>query len=448
MKLVGKVLSSLGKKVTGSDLKFGGHSAGNITKDVDLVVYSSAANVSSPAKVEHDQAHRLKTEIIKRSKMIAVIAQNKSVISVAGMHGKTTTSSVISQIFSKSDYNPSYLIGAESTKSNPTVRFSTYGEHMILEACEYDGSFLDFRSEAAIITNIELEHLDYFKQGMKSILTAFGTFMSNINDGGALVYCIDNEILKKLVEKNRQQLLDKSIKIISYGHSREADFVLSQADFDRGISQFCIKNKKFSTTIQSPIPGDHFALNCAGAFALSKYFGIDESHIVSAIRVFYGADRRFSFVGSYANIRILDDYAHHPTEINSTLQALRDANAGKKIAVVFQPHQQKRFNDFYKDFLDVFIKSDIDLTILLPVHKIIGRDSGEINSSEDLADELRKKGKKAVYADSYNAAEKLLVENCLKGNYVVITMGATDVYKVGKKFLEDIRIEKKFINSI
>ncbi len=448
MKLIGKILSGLGKKVTGSDLKFGGHSANNITRNVDLVVYSSAANAGSPAKIEHDQAHRLKIEIVKRSKMIAMISRNKSIISVAGMHGKTTTSSMISQIFSRAGYDPSYLIGAESTRSNPTAHFSTRGEHMILEACEYDGSFLDFNSEAAIITNIELEHLDYFKNGMKSIMAAFNTFLSNINDGGVLVYCIDNENLKKLVEKNKQQLLDRSIKIISYGHDKDADFVLSRVDFENGLSKFWVKNGKSSRVIESPIPGDHFALNCTGAFALSRYFGVDELYILSSIKTFYGADRRFSYIGSYANVKLYDDYAHHPTEIKNTLNALREANKSEKIAVVFQPHQQKRFDDFYGDFLNVFSKSDADLVILLPVFKIAGRDSNEIRSSKKLVEDLIRRGKRAIYADDYRVAEKLLMDNCTKEEYVVMTMGATDVYKIGNKFLEDARIEKRFNNSI
>jgi UDP-N-acetylmuramate--alanine ligase len=448
MKSVGKILSGLGKKVTGSDLKFGGHSPENITKNIDLVVYSSAASAGSPAKVEHDQAHRLKIEIIKRSKMIAIIAQNKSIISVAGMHGKTTTSSIISQIFLRAGYDPSFLIGAQSTKLNPTARFSARGEHIVLEACEYDGSFLDFNSEAAVITNIELEHLDYFRNGIKGIMNAFNAFILNINDGGVLVYCIDNKNLKQLVEKNKKQLLDRSIRIISYGHDKEADFVLSKVNFENNWSKFWVKNGKNSTLIESPIPGDHFALNCTGAFALSRYFGIDELCILSSIKAFYGADRRFSYVDSYANVKLYDDYAHHPTEIKSTLNALREANKNENIAVVFQPHQQKRFDDFYGNFLDVFVKSDINLVILLPVFKIAGRDSKEIKSSKDLVNDLVKRGKKVFYADNYHIAEKLLMDNCTKEKYIVMTMGATDVYKIGNKFLEDARIEKKFNNSI
>ncbi len=448
MKAIGKVLNNLGKKVTGSDLKFGGHSRDNITRDVDLVVYSSAAGASSPAKGEHDQAHRLNIDIIKRSKMIAMIGQNKSVISVAGMHGKTTTSSIVSQIFSFAGYDPSYLIGAESTRSNPTANYSVRGEHLVLEACEYDGSFLDFCSEAAIVTNIELEHLDYFKQGMKSILAAFGAFISNIRDGGILIYCADDDNLKKLVGKYRHQLADRSVNLISYGRDKSADFVLSRVGFDKGSSKFSVKNKKSTIEIQSPIPGDHFALNCAGAIALSKSFGIPDVFIQATIATFMGADRRFSFVGAWANVEVYDDYAHHPTEISSTLRALTEANDDKKIIVVFQPHQQKRFDDFYNNFLNVFAESKADLIVLLPVYKIVGRDTVELRSSEDLVRDLAARGKQVIYAGDYRTAEKFVVEKCKGEKFVVMTMGATDVYKIAKKILEDVKIEKRFTNSI
>lgn len=448
MKAIGKILNNLGKKVTGSDLKFGGHSKDNITRDVDLAVYSSAAGASSMAKVEHDQAHRLNIDIIKRSKMISMIGQNKSIISIAGMHGKTTTSSIVSQIFSFSGYDPSYLIGAESTKSNPTAHYSVRGEHLILEACEYDGSFLDFRSEAAIITNIELEHLDYFKQGMKSIMAAFGAFILNIRDGGTLIYCQDDENLKKLVEKYIQQLEDRSVNLVSYGRDKSADFVLSRVEYDNGLSKFSVKNRKAAIEIESPIPGDHFALNCAGAIALSKSFGISDVFIQSTIATFLGADRRFSFVGAWSDVEVYDDYAHHPTEINSTIRALSDANEDKKIIIVFQPHQQKRFDDFYDNFLDVFAESKVDLIVLLPVYKIAGRDTVEMRSSEDLARDLAKRGKQVFYAGEYREAEKFVVEKCRSGKFVVMTMGATDVYKIAKKILEDVRMDKRFTNSI
>jgi len=442
MRGIGTILKQLGKRITGSDLKVGGHSTENINKNLDLVVYSSAAGSTSAAKIEHEAARRLKIKTIKRSRAIALITQNKSVVSISGMHGKTTTASIAARIFESAGYRPSYLIGALPTFSNQTAKFVSDSEHFVLEACEYDGSFLDFESEAAIITNVEEEHLDYFTGGLEEIINKFAQFIGKIKPGGVLIYCNDDKNIKKVLGKADQTIIDKSIDLVSYGFDKSSDFVVKKPIFENGTSRFKISHDKEVREVISPIPGDHFALNCAACLALSSYFGIESRVAIDTIAGFIGASRRFDYVGETQTIKIYDDYGHHPTEITKTLQALKQMFPTNKCVVVFEPHQQKRFDDFYNEFYRVFAAAEIDRLIILPVFRIAGRDTQAQKNSQELVNQLKKAGKEAIFAQNYFEAVNFLIKNMPRGS-VLLTLGATNVDRVGKLFLSEHRLEKK-----
>ena len=433
MKAIADLLKTLGKRVSGSDLKIHGHSAQNITADLDLVVYSSAASESSEARVEHAEARRLKIETIKRSELIGILMRGKSGISVSGMHGKTTISSLIANIFKRSFMGTSYLVGTDSTTWNKASAIGS-GKYFIAEACEYDDSFLDFPTTIGLISNIEEEHLDYFKGGLAEIKKHFGKFVDGIYPGGALVYCADDVNIYSVIKERADLISDKRISLISYGFKPTADFSIRKYTVANGKAKFTIVNKTQRYEFISGQVGKHFALNCASAFAVSKFCGVLPETVASTVRNFKGASRRFVLKGEVKGIKIYDDYAHHPTEISATISALNELFPAKRKFIIFQPHQQDRFNRFYRQFENVLKSSRAFEIILLPVFKVVGRDAAAEHTSQDLAQKLQSEGKNVTYLENYDEAVRCLMEFCASGD-IIMTMGATDVYKVADKFL-------------
>lgn len=435
MSAIAQMLEKMGKKISGSDLKLGGHSAQNITTDLDLVVYSSAATDKSAARVEHEKAKSLKIPIIKRSEMIGWLMRGKCGICVAGMHGKTTISSLLARMFEISYSGTSYLIGAESTPANPTINQGP-GKFFIAEACEYDDSFLDFPTTIAVISNIEEEHLDYFRGGLKEIKAHFSTFIRKIYPGGALVYCADDHNVYSVVKENIDELVEKRIKLVSYGFKPTADYSISKYKVEKEKAEFSVTSKKGTGVFKSTKAGKHFALNVAAAYAVSRIADVDESLAEYAVANFRGALRRFTRVAEVGNIKLIDDYAHHPTEISATLNSLNELYPKERKMVVFEPHQQDRFNRFFDEFVKAFKNSKIDVVVVLPVYRVAGRDAQAKHSSQDLVDFLTKSGKGAFFVQNYDEAVKFLTENA-SSNDIIMTMGATDVWKVAHDFVKN-----------
>lgn len=437
MKGIAEVLRKMGKKVSGSDLKIKGHSKENITGDLDLVIYSSAADENSPARVEHEEVRRLNIPIIRRPEAIALLMKGRTGISISGMHGKTTISTLVARIFDKSVYSPSYLIGAESTRYNKTVQLGR-GEHFIAEACEYDDAFLSFPTKVALISNIEEEHLDFFEGGLQEIKKHFSIFIKKIYAGGCLVYCADDLNTYDVVRENFEIIRNKKIQIISYGFKPSADFTINHYRMENSSVSFDITTKGKEHHFQTSIPGKHFALNCAAALALSSYFGIPEEVAKEVFEKYTGVARRFVKVGINKGVLVYDDYAHHPTEIAATLSALSDIKSKGRKIVIFQPHQQNRLNTLYLKFVSTFAKSKEDVLIILPVFKVPGRDEGEkeIYTSSALVEDINKKSQKnVIYIESYDNVLQMIQKESKKGD-IILTMGATDVYRVGEKYLK------------
>lgn len=436
MKGIASVLKSMGKRVKGSDLKIGGHRKENISEDVDLVVYSAAADDNSPAKAEHSEARRLGIELIKRSQMIALLMKGHTGISISGMHGKTTISTLVARIFDETVNGPSYLIGADSTNYNKTAQLGR-GEHFIAEACEYDDAFLNLPTDVGLISNIEEEHLDFFKGGLPEIKKHFSSFIRGIHPGGCLIFCADDLNSYDVVRENFDLLRSRKIEILSYGFKPSADFSIDRYSAKEERVTFDIVRNEKRTTVETSVFGKHFALNSAGAFAVASHFGISDISVRDVIGEYVGASRRFSLVGKRNGVVVHDDYAHHPTEIAATLSALNDMKVAGKRIVIFQPHQQKRLNVFFSKFVAALSKSREDVLFILPVFKVPGRDEDEkeVHTSQELVDEvLKKSSKKVRFIRNYDDALSELVNEVEKGD-IILTMGATEVYKIGEKFL-------------
>jgi len=426
------IFKALNKKVEGSDAKIGGHCASNINIGQELVVYSSAASKSSAAKVEHDRAESLNIPVVKRSAAIGNLLKGFCAISVSGMHGKTTTSSLLAQTFGLADFSPSFLIGAEPSENNPTSKLNS-GLVFIAEACEYDGSFLDFPTFAAIITNIEEEHLDYFKGGISQIYDEFGKFIENIYPGGLLVYCNDDKNSLSVVSKYMELLKSKNIALISYGFKPSSDFSIRDYKTDQDGLSFQIKTPSKTLELKSMLMGQHLALDCAAVAAISEHYGLTSFEVEQAFEMFNGASRRFEFIGERDGVKIFDDYGHHPSEIETTLKALGQRFPKSKQLIIYEPHQQNRMNNFFNDFVRVFKNSKADKIGILPVYKVAGRDDKDGKSSEDLVNAINVDNEKAIYFRDYDAAKEFISKNAKKGD-IVLTMGATNVYEVGTKY--------------
>jgi len=431
---IAKVLRSLHKEVSGSDIKAGGHRAENISQGTDLVVYSSAAGPTSGAAQEHERAHELKIPTLKRSKMIGWLMRGTSGIAVSGMHGKTTIASLISRYFALTGADPSYLIGADPSDRYESAHLGR-GEHFIAEACEYDGSFLDFPAKVAVVANIEEEHLDYFKGGLKEIKTQFGQFIRQVAPGGAVVYCADDRNSQTLIEDNKEALHDRRVSTISYGFGQDCEVRIKAYHPQDGRTKFTIVSKGEIMEFITRIPGRHFALNVAAAWAVGKYFSFPLDGLREVVHQFRGAARRFSYLGEKNGVTVYDDYAHHPTEISATLEGMKELFPLRRKIVIFEPHQQNRFNNLYNSFVRAFATSPVEVIGVLPVYRVAGRDEEAKFTSEQLVEEVAKKTRKKVqYLADYEQAGEFLRQNTHRGD-VVLTMGATDVYKVAERYL-------------
>lgn len=427
MRGIAEILKTMGINVNGSDLKTGGHNKKNINISYDLVVYSSAADERSQAKPEHEKARELNIPIIKRSQMVGWLMKGSKGISVSGMHGKTTVSSLIAEVLGTAGLDPSFLIGAPRTEKNTSSHLGS-GIDFVSEACEYDGSFLDFNTTIAVITNIEKEHLDYFKGGLEQIMEEFSRFVQTVHPGGAIIYCHDDPRTCLLIDRNKKHFNENKIQTISYGFSKGSDHLISSYEVKDLRSHFTIDNVELS----SGKVGEFFALNCAAAFAVSKYIGVGVTDITRAIFSFRGAPRRFEYLGEKDGVKVFDDYGHHPTEIKKTLKALSEQFPKNRKIIIFEPHQQKRFNDFYDQFVEALKDAPVDYIGILPVYKVPGRDEKEEKSVDDLVKQAN--NPKIIPLENYEVATNFIEENLKKGD-ILMTMGATDIFKVARNFL-------------
>lgn len=397
-----KILEAQGHKVFGSDLDT--HSPKNITKDIDQVVISAAITSSSKGWVEVEQAQKLGIPVISRSKLIGKLMQGKYGIAVSGMHGKSTVTAMVGAILEKAGFEPEVLLGAE-TKEYGNVRIGK-GKYFVVEACEYERQFLDFRPKAVIILNIEEEHLDTYPKGLPQIISAFKKFVDYLPQNGILVGNSD--------DKNQVRVL-KSAKC--------------------KVKTFS-KNKIW-LGLKLKIPGFFNLLNATAAARLCHELGVRQEIIKEALNNFSGLKRRLEIKGEKNGVLILDDYAHHPTEIKKTLGAVNEHYNRRRLLVVFQPHQYLRTKLLFKEFGKAF--SAADLVILSDIFAVPGRDLKKDVKEEDLASEIleNSKPKEGVkYLGSFEKIVEYLLKNSKEGD-IILTMGATKIYQVGETFLKN-----------
>lgn len=402
-----------------------GQKASNITPDIDLVVYTAAIHQDNP---EMQAVLQQNIPRMDRAEMVGQVMLNyRNAIAISGTHGKTTTTSMISQIFLEGDLDPTISVGGILKAIDGNIRIGK-SDNFITEACEYTNSFLKFNPRYSIILNIEEDHLDFFKD-ITDIRHSFHLFAKRLPEDGVLF--INGEI-----ENYEEITRDLPCKVVSYGiqSSTETQYTYSATNVSfnaDGYGEYdLMHNGEFMEHITLGVVGMHNVSNSLPSIGLALERKIPLDVIKRGLTAFHGTERRFEYKGEVAGITIIDDYAHHPTEIKATLEAAK-RYPHKSTWCVFQPHTYTRTKAFLKDFAKALTLADkIVLTDIYAAREV---NTGEI-SSKNLQTELQQLGKEVYYFSSFEEIENFLLQNCNNGD-LLITMGAGDVVSIGESLL-------------
>ena len=437
MQALARLLNSQGARVSGSDMKdfeartdleregievFIGHDERHVVEGMAGVIYSIAVPQNNP---EIEKAKELGIPLRRRLELVGELMAGKRGVAIAGTHGKTTTTTMLSLILESAGMHPTALIGAEvrSLKSNVVIGS---GPVMVVEACEFGRSFLDLLPEVVVITNIEADHLDYYKD-LEEIKDTFVQFIQLIPAHGTVIANGDDPVLREVVSRAGRP-------VIWAGFGEENDVRAVDLRFVEGRLYFTVDG----ITAHLQMAGRHNVANAVLAWATAKYLGVDGLTIEHALEdEFKGLARRFEIIGSTKGITFVDDYGHHPTEIVSMLEGSRQYFGSRRLVVVFHPHQYSRTRILLDDFAKSF--GDADLAIVAPIYA--ARDTEEDKksiSSEILVEEINKHTNNAKYVGDFEAIEDYL-ETELKAGDVVITLGAGEADVFGRELLNKLR---------
>jgi UDP-N-acetylmuramate--alanine ligase len=437
---IAKILHEMGYKVSGSDLKEGpntirlkdldvrihiGHDAANM-RDADLLIYSSAV---SPDNAELKEATAKGIPIIKRAEMLArIMDQSQNRIAVAGTHGKTTTTAMIAKMLDSGKFTPTFFIGCDMDYLEGNARLGN-GKFAVAEADESDSSFLFLSPTVAVITNIEDDHMERFGS-MEALTETFEEFARRVPKDGLILVDATNHYNRELMKKVKA-------RFITYGLQGEVDFSAENLRFRQFSSQFSmLKAGTKVGEVELSVPGWQNVLNSLPVFAIGLEFGLDFNSIAGALRTFVGARRRFQTMGEFENILVVDDYAHHPTEIRATLAAARSGWPKHRIVCIFQPHRYTRTLLLKDQFGKAF--ADADKVIITDIYAASENPIPGI-SGETIVERIRDKD--VVYIPrKEKVAEYLLQE--IQDNDLVLTLGAGDIYTVGKEVLARLRMRE------
>lgn len=431
-----EILMGEGFTVSGSDAKespltksleekgakiFYGQRASNIMDTTEAVVYTAAIHPDNP---EFAKAKEKNLPMLTRAQLLGQIMRNYDTpIAISGTHGKTTTTSMVSHILLEGKCDPTISVGGILPAIGGNIRVGE-SETFVTEACEYTNSFLSFFPKISIILNIDADHLDFFKD-LDDIRHSFRLFAEKLPADGTLI--INGDISN--VEEITNNL---PCEVITYGLEKDAQYTAANITFDETAhaSFDCLHNGECIGRFSLAVPGLHNVSNALSAIALGVKTGMDLDTVRRGILHFGGTDRRFQYKGKVAGVTIIDDYAHHPTEIAATLKTA--ANYPHKTTwCVFQPHTYTRTKALMDEFADVLATAE--RVILADIYAARETDNLGVSSS-DLCDKINERGGKAYYFPTFDEIEAFLLENCINGD-VLITMGAGDVYKIGESIL-------------
>lgn len=432
---IAEVLLNMGHKVSGSDLKVSevtrhledlgakikiGHSGLNI-KGADVVVISSAVPEDNP---EVAASRREFIPVIPRAEMLAELMRLKSSVAVAGSHGKTTTTSFIGTVLTQAGFDPTLVIGGRLNSLKTNARLGQ-GDFLVAEADESDGSFLMLSPTIAVVTNIDLEHLNYYK-GLDHLKETFLTFINKVPFYGAAVLCLDDPNVQSLLPGVRK-------RYITYGLSSQAEVSARNISCEAwGYSFDLIYQGRDLGRLKANLPGRHNVLNALATAAVALDMGVSFEDLAAGIGGMAGVGRRFELKGEVGGITVIDDYGHHPTEIKATLSALADCYPERRKVVVFQPHRHSRTKALFDDFITAF--NPADQLIITDIYAA-GEESIDGISGQVLAESIRSHGHREVIFEPElsDLAEKLA--STLTGGDVLMTMGAGNIWQVGEELI-------------
>jgi UDP-N-acetylmuramate--alanine ligase len=433
MSALATLLLAMGKIVSGSELAPGpittsleaagarivaGHAAGNVS-DAQYVVRSSAIPETNPEMVE---ARRRGLPIRKLAAAVGELMEGRTGVAVAGTHGKTTTTSLVAWLLEQGGLDPLVLIGGDAPAFPGGAKLGN--GPVVVEADEYDRRFLSYWPEVAVVTSVEADHLDYYRD-LDEIESAFAALVERLPEFGRLVACADDSIASRLSTLARRE---------TYGFASESDWRIDDY-VAKGVNgaRFTLENAGRGWLVESPLIGEHNARNVAAALAVADYFGIGLRASLAAVQSFLSPRRRFETKGHPGGVWVVDDYGHHPTEVAAVLRAAAATTEGE-VWVVFQPHTTNRTAALLEDFGSAF--DDAQHALVLPIYRPSGRElKARPVRAEDLVERIRRRGHPdARYVDSFAAAEDAVVESARPGD-LLLTMGAGDVTLLADRLL-------------
>ena len=444
---IAEVVANLGYKVSGSDLTENamtdrlrtlgaeiiiGHCAENV-KDANVVVISSAVKDDN-AEVVAAKAQNI--PVIPRAEMLAELMRFRHGIAIAGTHGKTTTTSLVTCVLAEAGLDPTYVIGGKLTSSASNSRLGS-GEYLVAEADESDASFLLLQPLVSVVTNIDADHLSTYDGDFNKLKDTFVEFLHHLPFYGLAVLCVDDEHVRDILPR-------VSRTVITYGIHHEADIRAENVRFEGAKSYFDLKCAKDGRCLKISLnmPGEHNVLNALAAIAIAVELGISDSVIRKALNEFEGVGRRFTQYGEIKTdsgvVRLVDDYGHHPTEMEATMRAMRSAWPKKRQAVLFQPHRFTRTRDLFEDFARVL--SEPDVLVLMDVYPaceepIPGADGRSLSGA------IRMRGKvNPIFVDDESEIVDVL-KNVLQDGDALLTLGAGSVGGIAARLPNELKVE-------
>lgn len=435
---IARVLVGLGYCVTGSDIKESlvtekltaigiecriGHRAENVA-DAQLVVVSTAIPPQNP---ELMQAKELGLPIVHRGEMLAKLMARQKGIAVAGSHGKTTTTSMMSLVLEKGGYDPTIVIGGELNDIGSNAKLG-YGDYLVAEADESDGSFLLLDPQFVILTNVEDDHLDHYGS-LDNILKAFRSFINKIDNDGLAVLCYDDQNVRNLLK-------EVTAPVVTYGTDVGADYTIKNLSLNgKANAADVYKGDQFIGRLELQVPGIHNLLDALAVVALSLHIGIDFPIVAGILAQFRGAHRRYQLLGEVNGIKVIDDYAHHPTEIKATLQGARQTKPGRIIGV-FQPHRYTRTKQLHEQF--GLALSGADLVIINDIYSA-GEPPIEGITAQLIVDAAKKNNvAQVVYIEDLKNISPYLANIAQPGD-LVLTMGAGNIWTAGVALVKELK---------
>ena len=414
----------------GADIKIG-HKSDNLSPETDAVVISAAIKQDNP---ELKLARQRGCKIYKYAEMLGILCNSYDGIAVAGTHGKSTTSGWLIYCLKQAGADPNFIIGADITQMGSSSGTGG-GKYFVAEACEYDRSFLNLKPKIACILNIEQDHLDYYKNE-EEIVDAFGEFALGVKPDGVLIANGEDSNVAKVIRQLRADLHCQT-----FGLDKTCNFSARNIALNDGLYTFdTYHNGKLLGATKISLPGRHNILNALAVIAIAAGAGLDAEQILQPLSNFTGIDRRLMLKEKINQITILDDYAHHPTEIKASLEAIRQRYQPRRIWCIFQPHQYSRTRFLLDDFAESFKLADV--TIVPEIYFVRDSESAkkEINSAI-LVERIQTNGTEAVFINSFDRICDYLKMNVTSGD-LVVTMGAGDIWKVADEYIQWLRTNR------